>query len=239
MYPPREDHREQRAHEHAAHETPLGDDDFFERHQFDAVCRHLPEVLADLARFLYLTGWRKSECLTLQWSQVDQTDQVLRLEPLMTKNDEGRSFPYGELPELAAPIARRWAGTRALDRITPYVFHRYGGKPIKAFYGASRVACVAAGCPGRIPHDCRRTAVRALVRAAVSETVAMQLSGHKTRSVFDRYDITRDADKRAAVSQLAARTAKDQPSVPALARDATRDRREKPGFGEKRRKGGK
>ena len=139
---------------------------------------------------------------------------------------------------------RGTAGTRRADRSAlgrhqgarPPYGSGYGGKPIKAFYGAWRVACVAAGCPGRIPHDCRRTAVRALVRAGVSETVAMQLSGHKTRSVFDRYDITRDADKRAAVSQLAARTAKDQPSVPALARDATRDRREKPGFGEKRRK---
>jgi integrase len=65
-----------------------------------------------------------------------------------------------------------------------------------------RAATVKAGCPGRIPHDLRRTAIRNAVRNGTSQLVAMVLSGHKTRSVFDRYDITSPADLRDARERL-------------------------------------
>ena len=83
----------------------------------------------------------------------------------------------------------------------PRVFHR-SGKPIKSFRVAFRTACADAGCPGRLLHDFRRTAARNLVRAGIPERVAMQMTGHKTRSVFERYNIVSVTDLREAAKRL-------------------------------------
>jgi integrase len=187
---------------------------FFERDQFEAVRRHLPEPLRPVMTFAFLTGWRvRSEVLPLTWAQVDTDAQIIRLEVGTTKNDEGRTFPYGVLPELAAVLRAQDARRKALQQkgtICPWVFPTEAGKRQSDFYSAEwRAACKAAGCPGKIPHDFRRTAVRSLVRAGVAEHTAMKLTGHRTRSIFDRYDIVNEADLRVAVERLA-----DLPAAP-------------------------
>ena len=85
-----------------------------------------------------------------------------------------------------------------------YVVGEKAGKRIteSGYHKAWRKARLAAGCPARIPHDCRRTAVRNLVRAQVTEHVAMQLTGHKTRAVFERYNIVSSSDLRDAARRL-------------------------------------
>jgi integrase len=181
---------------------------FFEREQFLAVRRHLPVALQAVATFAYYTGWRtKSEILPLEWRQVDRVAGIVRLEPGTTKNREGRTFTYAQVSdELRAVIDGLWDAHQALERegvICPYVFQRRG-RPIKSYRKAWVTACTAAGCPGRIPHDFRRTAVRNLVRGGVSETIAMRMTGHKTRSVFDRYDIVSEEDLADGARKLGA-----------------------------------
>jgi integrase len=103
---------------------------------------------------------------------------------------------------------------RRLGRIVPFVFpHLTGplaGTRIKNFRKAWATACRRAGCPGMLKHDFRRTAVRNLVNDGTPEKVAMTITGHKTRSVFDRYHIVAPADLRAAAARIAARSGENR-----------------------------
>jgi integrase len=190
---------------------------FFEREQFESVRAHLPAHLRPLVTFMYITGWRRNEVTSLEWRQVDFAAGEVRLDPGTTKNDEGRTFPFTtELRELLDVRHEEHERLKKTGHIEPHVFvrvvsttgsratRRANRKPrvIGNFRKTWMAASRAAGCPGRIPHDFRRTAVRNLVRAGVSERVAMTMTGHKTRAVFDRYDIVSSGDQRDAARKL-------------------------------------
>jgi len=186
---------------------------FFEPEQVAAVLRHLPEALRPVIEFAHITGWRvNSEVLTLEWHQVDFKAGEVRLEPGTTKNGEGRTFPFtNRLRSLLEAQHREHEALKKRGKIEPRVFFRMvalgrGGplrpRHITSFIKAFKAACKLAGCPGRIPHDLRRTAVRNLERAGVPRSVAMKLTGHKTESVYRRYAIADDRDLRVAAEKL-------------------------------------
>lgn len=180
---------------------------FFERAEFEAVASHLPHPVADIARFAYLSGWRKGEIVSLRWDAVDRTAREVRL--WTSKNRRGRVLPCeGELWEL---IERRWAAREfemrdGLTALSDYVFHR-NGKPASDFRKSWARACKKATVPGKLFHDLRRTAVRNMIRAGVPQSVAMAISGHRTVSMFLRYNITSEEDKRQALRRTAAHIA--------------------------------
>ena len=141
---------------------------------------------------------------------MDLTAGEVRLDVGTTKNGEGRVFPLTtELRRVLADqqqVAETLKGERGLlpRHVFCYTTGQKAGQGIteSGFNKAWRKARLAAGCPGRIPHDFRRTAVRNLVRAGVPERVAMQLTGHKTRAVFERYNIVSPGDLRDAAHRL-------------------------------------
>ena len=161
---------------------------FFNHRDYLRLTKVLPVYLKPLVTLAYFTGMRQGEILKLRWAQVDFTHRLIRLVPGTTKNRQARTVPMSE--ELHAELHEQ---RRLRDRKFPgskwVFFNHKTGKPILSFVKAWKTACKRIGRSNALFHDLRRTGVRNLVRAGVPENVAMAISGHKTRSVFDRYDI--------------------------------------------------
>jgi integrase len=176
---------------------------FVEVSDFEAVVAHLPPDLQDFARFGFLTGTRKGEIASLTWSDVDLAGKTVRLQHRNTKNARGRVLALeGELLALILKRhAQRFVEANGTVRLVPQVFH-HGGAPVGDLRKSWNTARNKAGLPDLRFHDLRRSAVRNMVGAGVPETVAMRVSGHVTRSVFDRYNVTSERDLREAVLTL-------------------------------------
>ena len=185
---------------------------FFEHPEYLAVRVRLPAPWQDILDLAYYSGWRKQEILGLTWEEIDMAGGVIRLSPARSKTLVGRMLPISQ------PIAEALARRRARrDPDSPLVFHR-DGIPVRRWRTAWRTACQAAGVPTRFLHDCRRTAARNLIRANVPERVAMLLTGHKSRAIFDRYNIIHEQELLDAGDQLVAYLAQQAQAVPARGR---------------------
>jgi integrase len=183
---------------------------FFEPDAFTAVRARLRPDLQLAVTLAYTYGWRmQSEVLALERRQVDLKAGTLALDPGRTKNEDGRLvYLTPEIRALVeAQLARVDAVQKKVRQIIPFLFPhlagRHRGQRLRDFRKAWETAKARAGLPGMLRHDFRRTAVRNLVNVGVPERVAMAITGHKTRSVFDRYHIVSPADLQAAATKLA------------------------------------
>jgi len=173
---------------------------------FEALISHLPPYLQDFSRFGYGSGWRKGEVQSLEWADVDRVQGLVTLRREHSKNGEPRILPL--TPALAAIIERRWAARQVMSpdgsvALCPFVFH-HRGRPVGDFRKAWAEACGRAEVPGLLFHDLRRSAVRNLERAGVSQAVAMKITGHKTASTYRRYRIVDETDMREALARTEA-----------------------------------
>jgi integrase len=219
---------------------------FFACDELERVVGALPEDLKDFVRFAFATAWRKGEIASLRWSDVE--DDVIRLRAENSKNREARQVVIdGDLVE----IIKRRRALRAVETpdgtaLCEHIFHR-GGESIAEFRKSWARACASAKvgtmicpkcksegaaltCPdckeatkysGKIFHDLRRSGVRDMIRGGVPQSVAMKISGHKTASMFRRYDIASEADLRQAMLSVQKyREAERQKIVPVFGKQA-------------------
>ena len=179
---------------------------FFNDYVYLQLKKALPDRLKPILILAYHTGMRRGEILGLLWKQVDFLGEVIRLESGETKNKSARYLPIPRDGELYQALRSQ---RKLRDTKFPKCKHLFfyfksersatAGNPIKCFRASWATACKKIGLnkPGEAKalfHDLRRTGVRNLVRARVPEVVAMSVSGHKTRSVFDRYNIVHEDD---------------------------------------------
>jgi integrase len=207
---------------------------FFEREQFDALSKALPEHLRLPLAVGYFTAMRLGEILPLEWNQIDFLSNVISLRAGETKNDDAREIPI--VPELRRQLEMQHAKRQPGCELVCFRLDAAGrAARIRGFRKAWYSACAKAGLGTMVPaidsvtgetayavprgprskpkvkmiyqgmifHDLRRTGVRNLVRAGVPERVAQTISGHKTRSVFERYNIVSRNDVADAGRRLA------------------------------------
>jgi integrase len=177
---------------------------FFTTTEVERLLPHLEADLQDFVRWCSFVGMRKGEAAAMEWSMLDRSGPtwVLNLPGSIAKTGDSRVLP---LAGTAKAIIERRLAARRLG--CDWIFHRTSkgqpGQPIKAFDKAWANALKAAKLPkDRLFHDLRRSAVRNLVRAGVDPLQAMAVSGHKTRSIFDRYDITSAEEVAAAMLKV-------------------------------------
>jgi integrase len=194
-------------------------------HEDDELARvieHLPDYLVPLVRFAAITGWRKGECVALRWEWVNLKTQTITLPGSASKNGKARTIGLsGDLLPLIQAQERGRLVTRrdGTPIVASHVFHRQG-HCIGDFKNAWRSALRAAGFShvekdpdtgeervvfDKLFHDLRRTAVRNMINRGVPAITAMSISGHRTRSMFDRYGIQTTEDQKRAFEALAAR----------------------------------
>jgi integrase len=174
---------------------------FLPREKFDELIGHLPIHLRPLITFLYFCGVRLGEALQIEWSQVDLKRAVIRIEDEQAKTGEARTVPLpDDLIEMLQQVEDK-SGTV------------FDGTNLRKAWNK---ACDAAGLgklepldgqnnrryTGLIVHDLRRSAIKNLMKAGVNERVAMAISGHKTRAVFDRYHIVDETDVLEAMRRV-------------------------------------
>lgn len=196
---------------------PITNEDACARHgligddEFERLIAELPPYLVPITTVGYQTGIRRGELNKIEWTQIDFEARLMRLRSGRTKGGKPRTCPFiGNMEEVLLNAKRErdahWPDCQ-------WVFHRLG-QPLIDFRGSWDSACDRAGLPDLGFHDLRRSGVRNLSRAGVPEAGIMRITGHRTRAMFDRYNITCESDLEDAAERSAAYRARKKHATP-------------------------
>ena len=155
--------------------------------EFRAIVEALPDYVKPMVQTAYLSGMRRGEIVNLEWSRVNLEKDLVDLSAEDTKTDEPRIIYLGSLPELRRVFVEAKLRKRPRQKL---VFIKPDGKQVPG-YTLSRYfkrARLKAGVGSFRLHDCRHTFTTNCVKAGVQKSVIMKLTGHKTLSMFLRYN---------------------------------------------------
>ena len=176
-------------------------DRIISKEELEAILHHAkPHLKAILVTGFY-SGMRSGEILSLTWDKVNMEKRIIKLEASDTKDREPREIPIGDdLYRILRDIPR------ALHDNHVFLFR---GKPIRSIRKSLKYACEKAKLvygrfkkDGIVMHDLRHSFNTHMRKAGVPESVIMEITGHSTREMFDRYNTVDRDDKKEAIGRL-------------------------------------
>jgi|GEM_PF-444741 len=205
---------------------------FVERPEFEQLRDTLPEHLHPLVTFLYESGCRYGAATEIMWEWVKLEEGIIEIPAGVTKNDDALTLPLSS--ELLAMLNKRFK-----DDAPVFDSMNFRKEWEKACVKIGKGVIVEMKTPvkkpkpgekkwnywwkytGLIPHDLRRSAVRNSIRAGNDQATAMSISGHRTVSTFQRYNIINDEDKKLAMKKIE-QAAKDAMASKKVSEKATK-----------------
>jgi integrase len=159
--------------------------------EYDNLLTHCPGHLKPIVKLAFHTGMRQGEILNLAWGQLDLREGFIQLRPEDTKTNESRLvYLPSEMLEIFKAMPRGLPGVKVFT---------YAGKSISSIKRGFTTACKKAGIENFTFHDLRHTAINNWRLQGHDYFRIMAATGHKTMSVFKRYNtVSRDELKALA-----------------------------------------
>lgn len=176
---------------------------FVEDHVYEKLADYFSSVglwIRGMLEIGYVYGLRVAAIKSMKVGWMNLDHKILVFPPKAMKNKKALTVKMTQ--KVYELLKQCCHGKKADDLVFTRTTADGRHKPIVDFRVTWDNGCEAAGVPGLLFHDLRRTAARNLRRAGVPESVIMQIGNWKTRSVFLRYDIVDERDIAEAVQKL-------------------------------------